>query len=578
MEPVTRISKYEIGRMLGRGGFGEIYAARDPELGREIAIKVLRGEHTQRPQLVQRFLQEARAAARINHPGIVTVFECGQTDAGVVYIAMELLAGETLAARIQREPLELPAIVSLTRQLAGALAAAHATGIVHRDLKPQNVFLVPDPDAVGGVRVKILDFGIAKLTDALGTSVQTHSMEMMGTPLYMSPEQCKSSATVDARSDIYALGCIVFELLACRTPFEGDPGELIAKHQLVAPPALHELVTGVPPELEALVAKMLAKAPADRPQTMTAVADALETVPATGTLVRLAPRKTPPPDQYAPTQAPGGTLTDPRAAQHAPTTPFRGGVPLAQMTPPTAPAPVAPPKRRSRTLLIVAVNAIIGAALVGLGAYVAGRGHSDEHTASVAADAQVDHEIVHDEVITPPVIVPPMPPMPPKPPKHTKDKKAKDDDRDGDDDDDDDDDARGSSGLAPGCEKYLQASIAAGIKGDTAALATAGTELAKCEGDTKGVAVSAAKKECAALLEAGIITSKNGDYGAALSSLESAYQCKPTPHIALLVATAACKVPDRATAKQWIAKLSPHDRAKVAKVCADGGVNLDDSP
>src|SRR6185437_12678678 len=118
-------------------------------------------------------------------PGIVTVFECGQTDAGVVYIAMELLAGETLATRIQREPLELPAIVSLMRQLAGALAAAHASGIVHRDLKPQNVFLVPDPDAVGGVRVKILDFGIAKLSDTLGSSVQTHSMEMMGTPLYM---------------------------------------------------------------------------------------------------------------------------------------------------------------------------------------------------------------------------------------------------------------------------------------------------------------------------------------------------------------------------------------------------------
>jgi serine/threonine protein kinase len=576
LEPVTRISKYEIGRMLGRGGFGEIYAARDTELGREVAIKVLRGEHTQRPQLVQRFLQEARAAARINHPGIVTVFECGQTDAGVVYIAMELLAGETLAARIHREPLELPAIVSLTRQLAGALAAAHATGIVHRDLKPQNVFLVPDPDAVGGVRVKILDFGIAKLTDALGSSVQTHSMEMMGTPLYMSPEQCKSSATVDARSDIYALGCIVFELLAGRTPFEGDPGELIAKHQLVAPPALHELVTGAPPELEALVAKMLAKAPSDRPQTMTDVADALEAVPATGTLVRLAPRKTPPPDQYAPTQAPGGTMTDPRAAQHAPTTPFGGGAPLANVTPPTAPATAAPPKRRSRTLLIVAVNAIIGAALVGLGAYVAGRGHSDKHTASVVvADAQIDHEIVHDDdVITPPVIVPPTLPTPPT---HTKTKKAKTDKDDGDDDDDDDDGS--SSAIRPGCEKYVSASIEAGMKGDSAALAKIGTELANCEGGSVAkTPVSAHEQQCAALLEAGIVSSKTGNYGAAMTALESAYACKADSHTAMLAATTACKDQDAERANRWIGRLSRKDRAKAEAACAKAGVTLDDSP
>ena len=486
---------------------------------------------------MQRSLQEARAAARIDHPGIVTVFECGQTDAGTVYIAMELLPGETLAARDTPRATELPAIVSLTRQLAGALAAAHATGIVHRDLKPQNVFLVPDPDAVGGVRVKILDFGIAKLTDALGSSVQTHSMEMMGTPLYMSPEQCKSSATVDARSDIYALGCIVFELLAGRTPFEGDPGELIAKHQLVAPPALHELVTGAPPELEALVAKMLAKAPADRPQTMTAVADALEAVPATARWPRLAPRKTPPPDQYAPTQAPGGTVTDPRAAQHAPTTPFGGGVPLARMTmpPPTATVPVSPPKRRSRTLLIVAASAIVGAALVGLGAYVAGRGHDMHAERTVASDARVEapHEldVVREHLKDiPHVVEPPAPPRPPTPHK-------------GDDDDDDDDDDGSSSAIKPGCEKYVEASIEAGMKGDSAALAKIGTELATCEGGSvTKTPISAHQQQCAALLEAGIVSSKTGNYSAAMTALESAYACKADSHTALLATTTACRI------------------------------------
>jgi serine/threonine protein kinase len=563
LEPVTRISKYEVGRMLGRGGFGEIYAARDTELGRDIAIKVLRGEHTQRPQLVQRFLQEARAAARINHPGIVTVFECGQTDAGIVYIAMELLTGETLAARIQREPLALPEIISLTRQLASALGAAHATGIVHRDLKPQNVFLVPDPGAVGGTRVKVLDFGIAKLSDAMGSSVQTHSMEMMGTPLYMSPEQCKSSATVDARSDIYALGCMLYELLACRTPFDGDPGELIAKHQLVAPPALHDLVTGAPPELETLVAKMLAKAPADRPQTMTAVAEALDAVHGTGSLVRLAPRKTTPPDQYAPTQAPGGTFTDPRAAQHAPTTPFGGGAPLANVTPPAVPAPpphvLAAPTtlktRWPRWLVVVLGGAIAGIAVFVLGTVTAGHHDTPDHTTTTTRDdSPAPPPIVHVE--------PPEPPTPPTTPKH-----------DGDDDDGDDDDDSNSSGIAPGCEKYVQASIEAGLKGDTAAATKAGTDLVKCEG---GAALKGtpSHKQCAALLEAGIVSSKSGNYGAALPWLESAYACKPSRHTALLAATAACQVPDAARAKPWLAKLTPSERAKVVATCEKSGATL----
>jgi serine/threonine protein kinase len=279
MEALDHIGKYEIGRKLGQGGFGEIYAGRDTELGRELAIKVLRPEHTQRPQVVQRFLQEARAAARISHPGIVTVFECGQTDDHTVYIAMELLVGETLAARIKRELLPLPTVIALTRQLASALAAAHASGIIHRDLKPQNVFLVPDAAAVGGVRVKILDFGIAKLSDTLGSNIQTHSMEMMGTPLYMSPEQCKSSANVDGRSDIYALGCMFYAMLTGSPPFAGKTFvEVLQAKELGTFPTARSVNENVPERLDLVLLKMVQKQPKHRYATGAEVVRDLESL------------------------------------------------------------------------------------------------------------------------------------------------------------------------------------------------------------------------------------------------------------------------------------------------------------
>jgi tetratricopeptide (TPR) repeat protein len=275
----TRLGKYELGQELGRGGFGTIHIARDHELGRDVAIKLLRREHAFKEHVVQRFLQEARAAARINHPGIVTVFESGIAPGGDVYMAMELLAGETLSQRLKRTgPLPPAMAIELARQMASALAAAHDAGIIHRDLKPANVFLVRDPVVTGGERVKVLDFGIAKLVDDFGSNMQTHSMVMLGTPMYMSPEQCKSSAKVDARSDIYALGCMLFEMLVGKTPFDGDSGELIAKHQLIPPPTVRSTAPHVPETLSLLVASMLAKSPNERPPTMHAVVDTLDAI------------------------------------------------------------------------------------------------------------------------------------------------------------------------------------------------------------------------------------------------------------------------------------------------------------
>ena len=272
------IGKYELGKELGRGGFGSVFVARDVSLDREVALKFMHAEHTASAEIVRRFLQEARSAAKVVHAGIVTVFECGQLADGVAYIAMELLHGETLTSRLSRRGRLAPAAaVEIARQIASALEAAHHAGIVHRDLKPDNIFLVSDAAMPSGERVKVLDFGIAKLAqpETTASSVHTHSMMVFGTPRYMSPEQCRSSANIDHRSDIYSLGCILFELVVGRAPFDGEVGELIAKHQMVAPPTARSERPELPAALDDLIAKMLAKDPAQRPQTMMAVQRAL---------------------------------------------------------------------------------------------------------------------------------------------------------------------------------------------------------------------------------------------------------------------------------------------------------------
>ncbi len=283
LSPGLQIGKYLLGRKLGQGGFGVVFLAHDSSLDREVALKFLNPEHTASPQILQRFLQEARSAAKIAHPGIVTVYECGQvTDTktaadGTAFIAMELLVGESLTDRLARSGRLAPTeAMEISRQVASALEAAHRAGIVHRDLKPDNIFLVQDPAVFNGERVKVLDFGIAKLGRTASSSVQTQSMMVFGTPRYMSPEQCKSAAHVDFRSDIYTLGCILYELVCGKPPFAGAPGELIACHVLVDPPLVTATVPDVPPALAELISTMLAKEPDDRPPTMAAVQRALE--------------------------------------------------------------------------------------------------------------------------------------------------------------------------------------------------------------------------------------------------------------------------------------------------------------
>ncbi len=274
--PVTSgisLGKYLVGKKLGEGTFGVVFAARDTQLDRDAAIKVLLPEHVANHEVRRRFIEEGRATARIDHPAIVTVYDCG-VEAGCAYLAMELLRGESLTSRLSRSGRLSPEVaMEVGRQLASALAAAHDAGVIHRDLKPDNIFLVPDPAMASGERVKILDFGLAKLGRNDG---RTSAKLVFGTPRYMSPEQTRSSATVDARSDIYALGCILFELVCGVPPFDGEVVDVVRAHQQRKAPRVTSIVRALPAALEQLIAHMLEKRADDRPQTMGAVLRALQ--------------------------------------------------------------------------------------------------------------------------------------------------------------------------------------------------------------------------------------------------------------------------------------------------------------
>ncbi len=276
----TLLGNYRVVERLGEGGMGVVYVGCHETLGHRVVVKVLRLELSRSEDMVRRFFQEALAATAIRNPGIAQIFDFGTTPDGRAYFVMELLEGETLAARLKADRLDDVACCRIGRQIANVLQAAHARGITHRDLKPENLFLVPDSEVIGGERVKVLDFGIAKLAgETQVPGAKTRTGLVMGTPDYMSPEQCRSASAVDARSDIYSLGCILFEMTCGRLPFVGEgAGVIVGAHLHVPPPDPRELAPDMPPALAALIAKMLAKDVEARPQTMAAVAQALEEI------------------------------------------------------------------------------------------------------------------------------------------------------------------------------------------------------------------------------------------------------------------------------------------------------------
>ena len=270
---------YRIVRLLGEGGFGEVYLAENPLIERRAAVKVLHRALAQDAELVRRFLNEARAASAIRHRNIIEVFDAGVTPEGAPYILMEFLEGVSLQKRLtDRGPLALPQVLEIARQAGSALGAAHAAGIVHRDLKPENLFLVPDPVAPNSERVKILDFGIAKIRRVGGTggTMQTQAGLIMGSPAYMSPEQCKDSADVDLRSDIYSFATIIYEALAGRTPYVAATGtEMLVMHLAGTPAPLRELVADLPAHVEAAITRALSRAREDRFESIASFVGAL---------------------------------------------------------------------------------------------------------------------------------------------------------------------------------------------------------------------------------------------------------------------------------------------------------------
>jgi serine/threonine-protein kinase len=256
--------------MIGKGGMGAVYEAIQEPIERRVAVKVLHGRYAQEPEITQRFFNEARAVNIVDHPGIVQISDYGQLPTGVAYLVMEFLKGETIGARIKAAggKIPVPEVVRIARQIAAALAAAHEKKVIHRDLKPDNIMLVPDPDpeAPGRIRVKLLDFGIAKVAHEVSQSAaQTAADVVMGTPKYMSPEQCRGAGNVDDKSDVYALGIIMYEMLTGKPPFTGAAGEILAKQIYDEPAKLQDVAPWVPQNLASVVHRLLVKNKADRP-------------------------------------------------------------------------------------------------------------------------------------------------------------------------------------------------------------------------------------------------------------------------------------------------------------------------
>jgi serine/threonine protein kinase len=411
------IGNYLVTQKLGEGGMGTVYLAEHPGIGKKVAIKVLHSEFSTNRGVTERFFHEAKAVNDIGHPNIVDIVDYGilQTSNGqLVYFIMEFLGGTTLASLIRGEIVPPERALSIAMQVADALSASHKCNIVHRDLKPDNIMLLQR----GRERdfVKLLDFGIAKLTGNLSGSQRTQTGVIMGTPAYMSPEQCDGRGNIDLRTDVYALGIVIYEMLTGRVPFTGEGyGEVIVKHLAHAPtpPSQFRMMN---PHLEAVVMKALEKNPDLRfpnmDEFMRAMADPVGFVEAHGGIAgfpqrQLMPSNVPvPPVRYTPA---------PMTAPSIPT-PMPGQMPSPYHTPTPPPGLYATPSpttlgssagevqgKRGKAGFVFAGVVVVAAAVVAI--VVATRGGSKPEAANeppVAADAAV--VAVADAAVAPPPV------------------------------------------------------------------------------------------------------------------------------------------------------------------------------
>ena len=327
--PQVLLDRYEVGRLLGAGGMAEVFEGRDRLLARRVAIKVPLSQHAHDPEFAQRFRREAQAAASLSHPGVVAVYDTGSEN-GTHFIVMEYVDGRTLKEVIRDEaPLYPDRAAEICADVCAALAAAHARGLVHRDVKPANIMLLPDG------RVKLMDLGIARA--AAGETV-TQTAAMLGTAQYLSPEQAQGQ-TVDFRSDLYSLGCCLYEMLTGTVPFRGATPVAIAYRHVREDPVVPRLLNpDIPPALEAVCLKAMAKLPDNRYQTAAEFRADLERVragqriaagpAAVAATAAMATTMLPPLAGYQgqagdATSAMGATVTAGRAARHAEPPPGR---------------------------------------------------------------------------------------------------------------------------------------------------------------------------------------------------------------------------------------------------------------
>ena len=262
------VGRYRLDRRIGAGGMGQVWAAHDTRLGRDVALKVQKFDPDGDRAASERFRREAQSTAALQHPNVVTVFDSG-TELDMAFLVMELLPGPTLEGYVaERGPLSEQKVLALTAEVASGLAAAHRAGVVHRDIKPTNLMF----DARGAL--KIVDFGIARLAETTAARL-TATNNVIGSASYLSPEQL-SGRPADERSDLYALGCVMTTMLTGRPPFEGEhPLAVMSQHVNTAPPPISQRRPEIDPALEALVAQMLSKSPQDRPQSAQVVLDHL---------------------------------------------------------------------------------------------------------------------------------------------------------------------------------------------------------------------------------------------------------------------------------------------------------------
>lgn len=271
-DDLGRIGPYKVLRLLDKGSIGAVYEAIQEPIGRQVAIKVLYSKYAQDPILFARFRAEAIAVNAVLHPGIVQISDWAQLTNGTSFLVMEYLDGELLSHRIERYRGRLPLvqILRIAWQVACTIAAVHEKGIAHLDLQPRNIMIVPDPIAQDGERVKVLNFGIARLDPR---TRQEHGLPLelpwddvvMGTPRYMAPEQCRGGIEVGTQADVYSFGVMTYEILAGRPPFTGSSGEVLAMHVYEPPPALLQYAPHVPSVIISSVERMLAKRKEDRP-------------------------------------------------------------------------------------------------------------------------------------------------------------------------------------------------------------------------------------------------------------------------------------------------------------------------